>query len=174
MKDLLAMYTIDEIILFIVLLAAAFKGVLSFYDWFIDRKNKGETTKSEKREKQKNVIDKVDKLYELQLDQEERMAKMMKAIDLLTDSDKDNIKAWITERHHYFCYEIKAIDYFSLDSIERRYEHYKQENGNSYIDTLIKELKELPKIETEAIMATEARYTKAKQDKAIVKSKLND
>jgi hypothetical protein len=61
------------------------------------------------------------------------------------DSDKDDIKAFITDKHHYFCYERKWIDDYSMDCIERRYSHYKDEGGNSFIATLMDELKALPK-----------------------------
>ena len=92
--------------------------------------------------------------------QEERMNKMSKALDLLVESDKDNIKSWIVEKHHHFCYEVGAIDYFSLESIERRYDHYQAEDSNSYVATLVKELKELPKIENESILRTQTAYKK--------------
>ena len=68
-----------------------------------------------------------------------------KAINLLTESDKDDIKAWITEKHHYFCYQIGWIDDYSLDCIEKRYGHYKDEGGNTFIDELMEEIRALPK-----------------------------
>lgn len=64
----------------------------------------------------------------------------------LTASDKDDIKAWITEKHHHFCYEIKYIDDYSLDCIEKRYAHYVDEGGNSFIRTLMEEIRNLPKV----------------------------
>ena len=45
------------------------------------------------------------------------------------NSDKDAIKAFITREHHYFCYQKKWIDDYSLDCIEKRYEHYKEEEA---------------------------------------------
>lgn len=54
-------------------------------------------------------------------------------IDMLIDSDKDAIKSYITREHHYFCYQIGWIDDFSLDCLERRYQHYHEEGGNSFI-----------------------------------------
>ena len=89
----------------------------------------------------------------------------MKSVNILVNSDKDSIKSWIVEKHHHFCYEIKAIDYYSLESIERRYEHYKQEEGNSYVATLMEELKALPKIESELIKNTMMKEEKHHQVK---------
>lgn len=45
-------------------------------------------------------------------------------IDMLIDSDKDDIKSFITEKHHYYCYKVGYIDDFSLDCIEKRFKHY--------------------------------------------------
>ena len=45
-------------------------------------------------------------------------------IDMLIDSDKDAIKSYITKEHHYYCYQVGWIDDFSLDCLEKRYQHY--------------------------------------------------
>ena len=37
------------------------------------------------------------------------------------------------------------IDDFSMDAIEKRYDHYKAEGGNSYISDLMHDLRKLPK-----------------------------
>ena len=66
-------------------------------------------------------------------------------IDMLIDSDKDDIKSYITREHHYFCYQVGWIDDFSLDCLERRYEHYADEGGNSFIEGFMNELRALPK-----------------------------
>lgn len=52
---------------------------------------------------------------------------------MLIDSDRDDIKSYITREHHYFCYQKGWIDDFSLDCCERRYKHYSDEGGNSFI-----------------------------------------
>ena len=81
---------------------------------------------------------------------------MNKAIDTLTekvniliDSDKDAIKAYITQQHHYFTYQKGWIDDYSLDCIERRYDHYQDEGGNSFISSLMEEIRNLPKKDIE-------------------------
>ena len=59
---------------------------------------------------------------------------------------KDDIKSWLVEKHHYFCYEKGYIDDYSLDCMERRYRHYADEGGNSYAATLMAEVRALPKM----------------------------
>ena len=66
-------------------------------------------------------------------------------LEMIIESDKDDIKSWITEKHHFYCYERKWIDDYSMDCIEKRYRHYKDEGGNSFIEELMNELRSLPK-----------------------------
>ncbi len=155
MEELLNHYSIQEIVMFLVIFAIAFKSVASFWDWL---KSWLEKKFGRKIDPVKDIEQKVTELFNIQEKQDAQMQKMHSAIDVLLESDKDNIKSWIVEKHHHFCYEVGAIDYFSLESIERRYEHYKQEDGNSYVATLMDELKMLPKIETSNIMQTKLKY----------------
>ena len=71
---------------------------------------------------------------------------LQKSIEMLIESDKDDIKSWLVEKHHYFCYEKGYIDDYSLDCMERRYRHYADEGGNSYAATLMAEVRALPKM----------------------------
>lgn len=84
--------------------------------------------------------------YEQEIDQiKTSIAQLSNKIDILVNSDKDAIKAFITRQHHYFCYDQGWIDDYSLDCIQRRYDHYRDEGGNSFIQDLMTEIKNLPK-----------------------------
>ena len=159
MKDLLTSYSIEQILFFLFVIAMAVKEGISLVNWFIDYFKKI----FKKEEKGENLEDKVSTLYDMQIQQEEKMNKMCDNINILMESDRDNIKSWIVEKHHHFCYEVKAIDYFSLESIGRRYQHYKAEDGNSYVATLMEELEALPKIETSEITNTRIKYDNSKK-----------
>lgn len=159
MKDLLTSYSIEQILFFLFVIAMAVKEGISLVNWFIDYFKKI----FKREEKGENLEDKVSTLYDMQIQQEEKMNKMCDNINILMESDRDSIKSWIVEKHHHFCYEVKAIDYFSLESIERRYQHYKAEDGNSYVATLMEELEALPKIETSEIANTRIKYDNSKK-----------
>lgn len=154
MIELLEHYSVSEILIFLVLFALAFKGVVSFWDWFWNwLKSKFDKNYSIKEEEQ-DLNKQIRLLSEETLKQQQEIDEINKSLKLLIESDKDNIKAWIVEKHHYYCYEVKGIDYYTLESIERRYEHYKQESGNSYVASLVQELQALPKIENEPLEHT--------------------
>ena len=73
------------------------------------------------------------------------MESIQSKMDLLIESDKDDIKAWITEKHHFYCYQQKYIDDYTLDCLEKRFTRYEAEGGNSFIHNLMDDLRELPR-----------------------------
>lgn len=149
MLELLSTFSIAQILLFIVLLSIAFKKVADFIDWVQDKIKKRDKKTITQQEEQQKRIDRFDQIEKNVVEMNEYMKDMGNKINILMDSDKDAIKAWITREHHYFCYQRKWIDDYSLDCLERRYSHYVEENGNSFISTLMDELRALPKKEPE-------------------------
>lgn len=133
--QLLRQFSLTEIVVFIILLGSALKGFFSFLDWLSEKgvkifKNKYQKPKEAEATMRQLIQD---------------IKDLKKDVQLLMQSDRDSIKAFITKEHHYFCYQIEEIDDQSLDCIEKRYSHYKDQGGNSYIDTLMSELRSLPK-----------------------------
>lgn len=157
MLELLAAYSLTEILIFIIMLAVAIKGVVSYVEWATEKLKKkyGGKTKAELQEEIQEELDEEAKNNILQgrlllgeqkmKDHEEKIDKLTQMVELLLTSDRDNIKAYIVEKHHYFCYNKKWIDDYSMDCLEKKYETYKKENGNSYVGDLMKELRALPK-----------------------------
>lgn len=145
MLDLLTKYSLHEVIIFLVIFSAAIKGVFDFWDWLKNKVYshfKKEQTVAEKDDRQDEILQEIMKVQD-QLSQENKEIK--KTLSLLVESDKDAIKSFIVKEHRHYVYELKCIDDYSLDVIEKRYEHYKEEGGNSYIHLLIEELRALPR-----------------------------
>lgn len=149
MAELITNYSWSEIILFVIAFAAAIKGVVTFWDWGKDRLRKV-YDKEDKIEEIKSLIventKQMNEFSNIQAQTIDEIQHLKENITNLTASDKDDIKAWITEKHHHFCYEIKYIDDYSLDCIEKRYAHYVDEGGNSFIGKLMEEIRNLPKV----------------------------
>lgn len=152
MIDLLQHYSLSNIIVFAVLLALAVKGLVSFFDWAHDRIkktfNKEHSKLNEKQELERRLqhgSQIMSTLQDSQLETDMILKDLSAKIDMLIDSDMDDIKSFITEKHHYFCYQLGWIDDFSLDCIEKRYDHYEDQGGNSFVGGLMVELRALPK-----------------------------
>ena len=153
MPELLEQYTITDILIFLFLFATGLKAILMLWDWFVDRLRKFfnkevkvQQDKDELKEQVQQSISRIDAVAQKQDELVTQLKSLQETVTLLVHSDKDDIKSWITEKHHYFCYESKCIDYQSLDCIEKRYRHYVDEGGNSYVADLMNEIRALPKV----------------------------
>lgn len=71
---------------------------------------------------------------------EGRLKNAETRLDNLTESDMHDIKAWIVEQYHKFYTNQGWIDAFSAETIDKRYEDYVKEGGNSYVENLITQL----------------------------------
>ena len=152
MIALLQRYSLSDILIFLIFLALGIKSLISFFDWVYGYIKKAFNLQySKKSEKQQ---------FEQQLQQGQKAISILTAnqqttdkvlsslsakIDMLIDSDKDAIKSYITKEHHHFCYQVGCIDDFSLDCLEKRYQHYAKEGGNSFIEHFMNDLRALPK-----------------------------
>lgn len=152
MKELLETFSVAEIVLFLVLIAAAIKCIVEFFDW-VGARLKRIFDKEYNNKEQQEAIDnkfkdqdkKIKKLEETQHEILNTLNKLDKNVGTLIESDRDTIKAFLTREHHYYCYTQGWIDDYSLDCCLRRFQHYKDEGGNSFIEEFINELKALPK-----------------------------
>ena len=155
MKDLLTTYSLTDIIIFIVGLAMAYKGVISFFDWWKAKRKKDTLTemKPEKLEQelQEEIKAREQQIQKIEVKREKDVVELRdlfntlnKKVDLLINSDKDDIKAYITREYHYFV-DRGWIDDYSMDCLEKRYSHYLEEDGNSFIGELMAQLRSLPR-----------------------------
>lgn len=163
MIKLLKNYSVSEIIIFIVMICFASKELVTFLDWAQLRIhqgiNKNLQEEKEKDEIQKeidtmnNFFDEKEKKFEEKKGEinerfnnmENQMNLFQDQIKLLIESDRDDIKSYIVEKHRQYCYYNKSIDDYTLDCLERRYDHYRKEGGNSYVENLMEDLRSLVK-----------------------------
>lgn len=145
--DLLSKYSISEILIFIVMLVIATKQAIEFIDWAKGKITKRDAKHINQYEEEKDLLTEIQYFKKEIKNTQDTLNKMQEQIDLLINSDKDAIKAYITKEHHYFCYEKEWIDDYSLDCLEKRFSHYVEEKGNSFIESLMNELRKLPRQE---------------------------
>lgn len=145
MLDLLSKYSVGEIIIFIIILSLGVKQFIELVDWFKNKFSKNANKTLNEKERNQKIDEKLTQ-YSASLQQiNEDMQDFKCKLKILMDSDKDDIKSYIVKEHHYFCYKVGWIDDQSMDCLERRYEHYVDENGNSYVKGLMEQLRALPR-----------------------------
>lgn len=81
--------------------------------------------------------------------QTDELTNLKDRVQTLTDRVQDSTKAYIIDKHHHFVYQLKAIDDMSLQELERRFVYYKAAGGNTFIDGLMEEVRDLPKVTVE-------------------------
>lgn len=152
MLDLLKEYSISQILILLVFIAIAIKEVIQFIDWAKQRtlQQVNESSSSIElikkiEEKDKEQDRKIEQILETQKTLSNNIDLILKQVQNLTKSDRDSIKAYITKEHHYFCYEVRWIDDYNLDCLEKRYQRYVEEGGNSFIESLMEEVRTLPR-----------------------------
>ena len=152
MLDLLQLYSLSDILIFLVIFAVGIKSFVTFWDWGVARLRKIFHKESKEQEEKDRLRERLDdgnkkfkELFDIQEVQNQQISQITDKIDLLIASDMDEIKSFITREHHYFCYQKGWIDDYSLDCIEKRYNHYKDEGGNSFVKGLMEEIRRLPK-----------------------------
>lgn len=161
MLDFISSYSLSEILIFFIMAAVCIKELITFIDWVIDRLNK-QYNKHYNQNKDKDTIhNQIQELNDCIKQEQKQQNKRQEeiniqfnkvnkdikslsdSVNLLLNSDRDDIKSYIVEKHHYFCYDKQWIDDYSLECLEKRYSHYEEEGGNSFIKNLMEEIREL-------------------------------
>lgn len=138
MSELLTKFDITTIILVLFMTAVAIREVFELYHYFYD-KIYG------KYEKQDNEKDTIDNLSATLASVLQQVKDIDKKVNLLQESDKDAIKSWIVGLYHKYKENPKELEAMQMDLLERRYDHYKDQGGNSYIDQLMENLRTIYK-----------------------------
>lgn len=141
MAELFSRYSISEIILFIIILAIAIKSFVQFIDWAKVRTRQA----IEETDKPKKLTIYIAKHQQELKEIKQELDSLKELISLLIASDRDDIKYSITKDYHYFYNELGYIDDYSLDCLEKKYSHYQDEGGNSFIQQLMQKLRNLPR-----------------------------
>ena len=129
-------YTIEATIIFLFMLGTALKQGYELVQYF---RNKTFNHVDKVRE-QEETLEKVIKNMQ---QQQKQLQSITDKIDELLASDKDSIKSWIVMLYKQYKKDPFGLDSMQMDLLERRFSHYKQEGGNSYIDNLMQELREI-------------------------------
>lgn len=138
MSELLNTFDLKTILLVLVFTAIAIREGMELYHYF-HQKIYG---KYQRADNEKDTINNMQATLQTVLDQVKQISNK---IDLLQESDRDSIKSWIVMLYHKYKEDDTQLDSMQMDLLERRYKHYKEEGGNSYIDELMEELRTIYK-----------------------------
>lgn len=86
----------------------------------------------------------------------ENLSFLISKVNILMESDKEDIKAYVTEKHHLYLSR-GWIDDFTLECIEKRFACYQEEEGNSFVENLVQDLRKLPRQPPTQVIHNEER-----------------
>ena len=143
-QTLLEQFDIKTIFTILLLVFFAIIEIMRGVD-YLRNKGKNKIKQLEQEEQRICTLEKLEQNNEDSIQQVKTDVEEIKQnVSLLIDSDKDDIRDCITDKYHYFM-KLKYIDDFTLDCLERRFKSYKQEGGNTYVDSMMEELRRLPR-----------------------------
>lgn len=142
MQELLTNFSLEQIIFFLFLMAIAFKEVIELIKYYSNLLYKKYHKNSEAIE----LLDEIKSIKQDIAEIKENNKKYTEQLELLIESDREDIRAFIVSKHHYYVNNQQWIDDYSMDVLEKRFTYYKKEGGNSYVKGLMDELRKLPKV----------------------------
>ena len=161
MKDVISIgeylsnYSLTELLILIIICILAIKEGITLFDWFKSRFRKASRKAYEEQREHDRIEEEIEDLNKFYDEKKvvddgfakvnERFKKIEELIEMLIESDKEDIKSFITAQHHRFVYEEEWIDDYSMACLEKRFAIYEREHGNSFVLGLINELRALPK-----------------------------
>lgn len=164
LNNLLSSYPLSELLLLIVGILAAGKAVWSLIEYWLEKIDVHVGEKYKRQERWTNLDKKIDELTnnldnhidnlaekvdELKVQNEqthEHQIQLDRSLALVQERLQESARSDLLDAHHKFCYEFKKIDDLSLQSIERRYLYYKTAGGDTFIDHLMEEVRQLPRV----------------------------
>lgn len=93
----------------------------------------------------KSLKNKVHDMNDAIVSLEEQSQRSEESLDLIQERLQNQARDRLIELHHKYMYEYGMIDDIGLQSMERTYLYYKAAGGNTFIDTLMDEVRALPR-----------------------------
>lgn len=157
-EGLFAQYTIESLIITIVMILIAFKFISTLFEWFYSKGREyfGSKTKEEKeKEALKTSVDSLHpKLDNLQLsvnNLDEKVQNLEFEQAITNERLQENARSYIIDSYHK-AVKSGVIDEVTRESIERQYVYYKNSGGNSFISNLMERLRMIPILEEQERM----------------------
>lgn len=152
-EQLLSQYSIETLIILIALLGFSIKAMSELWEWFYNKFKEHFSFRTQRDQDHQQLIEEIKELSsdikatKAEVHQlESNMSQFSDQMKITTERLQENARNYIIDKHHYFCYQVHAIDDLSLQSLERRFLYYKAAGGNSFIDGLMEEIRELPRL----------------------------
>ena len=152
-SDLLTQYSIETIIIFLVAIGVAIKYCAELIGWFYSKLQNYFTGQQTQKDKHVETIDTLNEISQSIKSIDDKLGELNHQVQKLENDSKitterlqEQTRSFIIDKHHYYCYQVKAIDDMALQSLERQFLYYVNAGGNTFIENLMAEVRALPKM----------------------------
>ena len=133
---------IPALVKFIKNIIAFIKDSRKSREELIEEGRQQERAKQQLEDRFENGEARMTALEKEEADAEERICTLEAKVSLLLESDQQAIKTWIKAQHDKWMPK-KYIDSYTLELLDKRYAIYVKENGNSWAEDMVKDLRSL-------------------------------
>ncbi len=163
-QELLSSLDITSIIFYIFLFFFAFKGAFEVSEYFYEKvknffahKTESKTEMDELKEDVEELADQFG-LLQLSIQAQTKDIEDIK-LDMKKDKERhvSEMAAVFKLKHHKYM-ALGAIDDLTLESLEKKYSYYKNQGGNGYVETLIKDIRGLKVVDYSTMEKIKAQH----------------
>lgn len=151
LSKIIEQHGLAGIITVVVVVFSSITQLIAFYQkvdkWFKNKYDKDNSLDDLQNMTSQNLeaLKKRDKIHEEALEKILRkLDEQSEILEEFKNSDRDAIKAYIVEKHHYFVWVQQWIDDYNREVLQKRFAHYEKWGGNSYVNKLMDEILSLP------------------------------
>ena len=150
---LFSQHSLEELIIFIVLLLMIVQGVWKMIEFFLEKyelhtgkRINNVKWKEQLAESLEKLESKMGELFDQNKITHEKQGQLENTISLLQERMQENTRSSLIDAHHRFCYQLGKIDDLNLESLERKYLYYKSSGGDTFVDNLMEDIRNLPRV----------------------------
>lgn len=147
--SLLTQYSATEIFVVLILFLVALRFLEELISHFYEKLKKQILKEEETPDKIQQLEEKIDRMITKMDQNTKQIEQTENALKIVQERLQENTRTAIIDAHHKYVYNYSAIDDITMQSLERRYLYYKASGGNSFIDTLMEEMRALPRLSLE-------------------------
>lgn len=144
--QLLQQMSFENLFLLLALVLAATKAFGELFDWCYSRLKSYFGNKGDEVDFQKEILKRLDNIDKKTNATDEKLEQMGQTLHVVQERLQNSTRSYIIDKFHYYVYQIGSIDEAALQDLERRYLYYKEAGGDTFIETRMKALRELPLI----------------------------
>ena len=143
-QQLLSQMSFENIFLLLFLLLGATKAFGELFDWAYKHLKSYFGGKEEAEDFQQELLSRLSRIEQKADNTDSSVKQIRQSLHVVQERLQNSTRSYIIDKFHYYVYQIGAIDEAALQDLERRYLYYKEAGGDTFIESRMARIRELP------------------------------